>query len=85
MTRQRVALPWDTAPPRPAPDQTRYGPRGVTIDGDRKRLIAYTNEGGGVVATCKGCGYEVYGETRQAAERAARDNHKKCKGAKDDD
>lgn len=80
-----MALPWDAAPPLPTPDQTRYGPPGVTITGDRKRVIALTPEGGGVVATCKGCGWIAYGTTRTEAERNARDNHKKCKGAKDDD
>lgn len=39
--------------------------------------VGYTLEGGGHVATCKGCGWEVWRPTRADAERASTD-HKTC-------
>lgn len=58
MTAQRVALAYDANPPLPAVDQSRYGPKRVTpIRGDNQKQIAYSDEGGGNVATCLGCGW----------------------------
>lgn len=45
---------------------------------DQKRPpVGYTLEGGGVVTTCKGCGWVAWRETRAEAEKAWPE-HKTC-------
>lgn len=45
---------------------------------EKRPPVGFTVEGGGVVATCKGCGWAVWKPTRQEAEKAPAD-HKTCR------
>ena len=56
-------------PPLAVPDQARYGPPGPKHDPEHP--IAFTEEAGGVVATCTICGWLRYVETAQDADRVS--------------
>lgn len=77
-----IALAYDSHPPLPAVDQSRYGPKRATpVRGDRRKAIAYSDEGGGTVATCLGCGWLRWQPDRRELTNPAREH--KCPKTKE--
>lgn len=48
------------------------------VEEEKRPPVGFTVEGGGVVATCKGCGWAAWKPTRREAETAGTD-HKACR------